>query len=530
MNKAMLIILDGFGLSPTEKGNPIFNIQTPIIDYLIQTSPHINLSASAEAVGLSWGEVGNSEVGHSNIGTGQIIWQDLPRISSTIKDGSFFKNEVILKTMKYVKKNKSSLHLLGLISDGGVHSHIDHLFALLEMAQKEGLIDVFIHGFTDGRDTPPKCAQKYIEKIEAKTKELGVGKISTIAGRFYAMDRDNHWERIERVYNVMVGESENVKKTAVQAVNDGYKNEQNDETIDPAIITLGSQKQFLKNNDAVIIFNFRADRAREITLSLGQKNFKSFKRSNFPENLYLATMTPYETDWKIKISTIFGALSYRSPISNIFSEHNLNQLHIAETEKYAHVTYFFNGGREKELNGEKYLCIPSPRVESYAEKPDMSLHQVVSQLLAEISKNDFQFVVANFANPDMVGHTGDYEATKKAIRSVDQNLEYLISKAKGIGFDIFITADHGNAEQMINLETGEIDKEHTTNPVFFLRVKEDLDNVVKFSNQEHKQIWSEICLENPKGVLADITPTVGESLGIVDVDYFSGQSLLNILQ
>lgn len=238
----MLVILDGFGLNPIEKGNPIFPIQTPVIDYLIQTSPHINLSASAEAVGLSWGEVGNSEVGHSNIGTGQIIWQDLPRISSTIKDGSFFKNEVILKTMKHVKQNKSSLHLLGLISDGGVHSHIDHLFALLEIAQKEGLSDVFIHGFTDGRDTPPKCAMRYIEKIEAKTKELGVGKISTISGRFYAMDRDNHWERIERVYNVMVGESQNVKKTAVQAVDDGYKKGESDETIEPAIITLGSQK------------------------------------------------------------------------------------------------------------------------------------------------------------------------------------------------------------------------------------------------------------------------------------------------
>lgn len=515
----MLIILDGFGLNPIEKGNPVFAIQTPIFDYLIQNSPHINLSASAESVGLSWGEVGNSEVGHSNLGTGQIIWQDLPRISETIALGSFFKNKVILETMRETKKNKSSLHLVGLISDGGIHSHLDHLFALLKIAKDEGLSDVFIHGFTDGRDTAAKCAQKYLTAIEKKMADLGLGKISTLSGRFYAMDRDNHWERIKKVYEAMRGRSPSVKKNPEEVIKESYKKGQDDETIEPQIVSQGNPKQFLRNKDSVIIFNFRADRAREITLALAKSKL----------NLNLATMTPYETDWKIKIKTIFGVLKYQSPLSDILAENNISQLHIAETEKYAHVTYFFNGGREKELNGEKHCCIPSPRVENYAVKPDMSLHQVVSQLLAEISKNDFQFVVANFANPDMVGHTGDYEATKKAIMAVDQNLEFLISKAKKIGFDIFITADHGNAEQMINLETGKIDKEHTTNPVFFLHVKGGLDNLVKFSDQEHKQIWSEISLDNPKGVLADITPTIASVLGIEGINYFSGQSLINLL-
>jgi 2,3-bisphosphoglycerate-independent phosphoglycerate mutase len=344
------------------------------------------------------------------------------------------------------------------------------------------------------------------------------------------MDRDNHWERIKKVYEVMTGESENVKKTAPQALEDGYKKGEGDETIEPSIISLGDKKQFLKDRDSVIIFNFRADRAREITIALGQKKFDKFKKTTDVTDLCLATMTPYETDWKIKISTIFGALEYQNTISDIFSQNKISQLHVAETEKYAHVTYFFNGGREKEAAGEKYLCIPSPRVESYAEKPEMSLHQVVSQLLAEISKNDYQFVVVNFANPDMVGHCGDFEATKKAIAVVDENLRYLISKAKSVGFDIFLTADHGNAEQMINLETGEIDKEHTTNPIFFVRIKEINNEETKFTRDDHKQIWSDLSLDQPKGVLADITPTIAEVLGIEGIEYFSGQSLLNILE
>lgn len=526
----MLIILDGLGLNPIEKGNPIFDMETPALDYFIKTSPHINLSASAEAVGLSWGEVGNSEVGHSNIGTGQIIWQDLPRITNTIDDGSFFKNEVILKTMRHAKEHNSSLHLVGLISDGGVHSHIDHLFALLKIAKTLSLSDVFIHGFTDGRDTPPKCAKRFIDKIIKVTEELGIGKISTVSGRFYSMDRDNHWERIKKVYDVMTGESNNVKKDSFAALEDGYSKKQNDETIEPSIISQGSEKQFLNENDSVIIFNFRADRAREITLSLGQKCFVAFKRKKEIKNMKLATMTPYETDWKMDIETIFGALQYQSTISDIFAKNNISQLHIAETEKYAHVTYFFNGGREKEEKNEKYICIPSPRIENYADKPDMSLSQVVSELLAEISKSDYQFVVVNFANPDMVGHTGDFEATKKAISYVDNNLQFLISKAKSIGFEIFITADHGNSEQMINLETGEIDKEHTTNPVFLLKIKDLYDEKFKFQSAEHMQIWSEVCLDSPKGVLADITPTIASSLGIEGVEYFSGQSLLPILQ
>jgi len=421
--------------------------------------------------------------------------------------------------MRKAKKNQRSLHLLGLFSDGGIHSHIDHLLALLKIAKKEGIKDVFIHAFTDGRDTSPKCAKKFIKLIP--------GQISTISGRFYAMDRDNHWERVEKVYRVLTGKSSNIKKSAISAIDQGYQKGESDETIEPAIISLGDEKQFIRRNDSVIIFNFRADRAREITLCLGQKDFNNFKRGK-GLNLNLATMTPYETDWKMEIQTIFSGLKYQSTLSDLLAENNVSQLHIAETEKYAHVTYFFNGGREKEANKEKYLCIPSPRIEIYADKPEMSLHQVASELLAEVSKKSHQFIAVNFANPDMVGHSGDFEATKMAIEAVDKNLDFLLSGTFPRGFEIFITADHGNAEQMINLETGEIDKEHTTNPVFLLKAK-DIKKGIKFLPQEHKKIWQDLALEPPRGVLADITPTIAELLGFNSPN-FSGESLIDLLR
>ena len=318
----------------------------------------------------------------------------------------------------------------------------------------------------------------------------------------------------------MTVDSAVIKKNPEQVLKENYQKGESDETIEPSIISLGDPKQFLRSNDSVIIFNFRADRAREITLSLGKSKLK----------LNLATMTPYETDWKMEIKTIFGSLKYQSPLSDILAEHNISQLHIAETEKYAHVTYFFNGGREKEEVKEKFYLIPSPRVESYAKKPEMSLYQVVSTLLSLIAKTNYQFVVVNFANPDMIGHTGDFASAKLAIKAVDENLKFLVNKAKVIGYDIFITADHGNIEQMINLETGEIDKEHTTNPVFLIRIKDNYKEKNKFSFEVHRQIWNEVALENPKGVLADITSTVASVLDIEGVSYFSGQSLLNLLK
>jgi len=527
--KSVLIILDGFGLNPVIKGNPIMSTPLPFLDEILKNSPRINLSASAESVGLSWGEVGNSEVGHSNIGTGQIIWQDLPKINQAIEKGTFFKNKVLNNAFENCLENDSSLHLIGLLSDGGVHSDISHLFALLEIAQSKGLKKVYIHVITDGRDTAPKIAEKFIKELDEKMKKLNLGKISTLSGRFYAMDRDNHWERIEKVYKVLTGASERSAKDASAALKMGYDEGQSDENIEPTIISLGSQEQFLSDNDSVIIFNFRADRAREITLAIGDKNFKHFKRKKTAKNIYFATMTPYETDWKIKIHTVFGLLHYEPPFSDIIGVKKLNQLHIAETEKYAHVTYFFNGGREKEINNEKYINIPSPRIDNYAQKPEMSLHQVTSELLGEIGKNEYEFIVVNFANTDMVGHTGDYKAAQKALAAVDENLSYLVPKAQKSGYRIFLTADHGNIEQMINLETGEIDKEHTTNPVFFVLLSENL-TATNLSEKEHQNLWESIAAENPKGVLADITPTLAESLGLGDVSYFSGQSMLSILK
>jgi 2,3-bisphosphoglycerate-independent phosphoglycerate mutase len=525
MAKTILIILDGLGLNPVEKGNPIIETPTPYLDTIINLSPHINLSASAEAVGLSWGEVGNSEVGHSNIGTGQIVWQDLPRIDQTIEDGSFAKNEVIKEAMNNVKKNNSSLHLLGLVSDGGVHSHIKHLFALLDIAKASAVKDVFIHVFTDGRDTPQDVAKRFIGELNKKTSSLGLGKISTIAGRFYAMDRDDHWERIKKVYDCLTGFSHQVAKSAEAAIDEGYRLKLNDENIEPTIISLGEKKQFIADRDSLILFNFRADRAREITLAIAQEKFKHFAREKAPKDMFFATMTPYETDWKIDIRTIFGSLKYENPLSAIISQKKLKQLHIAETEKYAHVTYFFNGGREKEMPGEEYVCIPSPRVDNFAKIPEMSLNRVTSELLGRISKSDLDFVVVNFANPDMVGHTGDYKAAQKALIAVDKNLSFLVPKVQQLGYKTFITADHGNVEQMVNLETGEIDKEHTINPIFFLSIGKDFSSKAKITSNDHKTIWQELSVDQPKGVLADITPMVAESLEIIDVSYFSGQSL-----
>jgi 2,3-bisphosphoglycerate-independent phosphoglycerate mutase len=527
--KCILIILDGFGLNPVIKGNPVMNTPLPFLDEIFLNSPRINLSASAESVGLSWGEVGNSEVGHSNIGTGQIIWQDLPKINQSIESGAFFKNKVINNALESSLKNNSSLHLVGLLSDGGVHSDISHLFALLEMAKKRNLAEVYVHVFTDGRDTPPKVAEKFIKELENKMKDLGIGKISTISGRFYAMDRDDHWERIEKVYNAMIGTSNRTSKDAQSALKMGYREGQNDENIEPTIVSLGTGKQFLKNKDSIIIFNFRADRARQITLSIGAFVFKHFKREKVAKDIYFATMTPYETDWKIEIHTIFGLLHYESPLADIIGTKNLKQLHMAETEKYAHVTYFFNGGREKRIKNEKYINIPSPRVESYAEKPEMSLHQVTSEFLGELGKNGYDFVVVNFANPDMVGHTGNYKAAQKALSAMDENLAYIIPDAQKKGYKIFLTADHGNIEQMINLETGEIDKEHTTNPVPFVLISENL-TATKIQPKEHQDLWERLATENTKGVLADITPTIGETLGIENVPYFSGQSMLTVLK
>lgn len=525
----MLIILDGLGLNPIKKGNPLMETKTPTLDSLVKNCPHLALAASSEAVGLSWGEVGNSEVGHSNIGTGEIQWQDLPRIDQTVKDGKFKKNPVIKKACEHAKKSGSALHLLGLVSDGGVHSHISHLFALLEIAKEYGVEDVFIHVFSDGRDTPPKVAKRYLEDLEKKTKELGLGKISTVSGRFYAMDRDNHWERIEKVYNAMTGEETKTAKSAVSAVEQAYDEGQNDENIEPTIIACGSKNQFLKKNDAVIFFNFRADRARQITLAIADPKFSDFERKKKLKGIYFATMTPYETDWDIKVHTIFKLIEYRNPLASQIEKGNLAQLHIAETEKYAHVTYFFNGGEEKVKKGEKHVNIPSPRLTSYDKKPEMSIYEVTSTLLAEISKEDFGFVVVNYANPDMVGHTGNFKAAKKAIAEVDKNLDYLLSKSLKLNFAIFVTADHGNVEQMMNLETKEIDKEHTTNPVPFFWVKE-YQGRKEVEITEHQKIWEELASIQPQGVLADIPPTIAELLEIERSEAFSGESLLSTLE
>jgi len=525
--KTALIILDGVGISGLEKNNPIFFANTPALDFLLSKNPFVLLEASQEAVGLPWGEPGNSEVGHYNLGTGNLNWQSQEMINQSIKDGSFFKNPSFLEAINWVKEKNSKLHLIGLASDGGVHSHINHLFALIRLAKKEGIQrkKLFVHCFADGRDTPPKIAETHLQLIEKELKDIG--EIASISGRYYAMDRDNHWERTILAYNAMVEGKGRGALNYSEALRYAYENEESDEFITPTAIVDKNQipKAKIEENDAIIFFNFRADRARQLT-KLFLSTDPSLPKRKILKNILFVTMTPYETDWKISnLKTAFSVKAPGETLSSLISKNNLSQLHLAESEKYAHVTYFFNGGYASPSVKETQIVVPSPRVATYDQKPEMSAF-LVSQKLKELcSKLNFDFIVLNFANGDMVGHTGNFQAIIKAIEAVDLNLKEIIQFLKEKGYQIFITADHGNAEQAINLETGEIDKEHTINPVFFIKVIE-WDKKYLFSNQNlHKNIWTKTSLELKKGVLADVTATIARSLNL-NSSLFSGDVLL----
>ena len=534
MSKVLLVILDGFGLNPEEKENPLFHLETPILDHLVLAFPKTVLSASAESVGLGWGEVGNSEVGHSNLGTGQLVWQSAEEIDQMIKDGSFFKNKTLNTALEHVKNNHSSLHLVGLCSSGGIHSNLDHLLALLEMAKDKGVENVFVHAITDGRDTKPKKALNFLRQIDKKLEMFESAKISTIIGRFYAMDRDNNWQRTIAAYNLFIGrQKENVFRTVPEAVESSYRKNLSDENLEGSIIAENSlsSKQFIREDDAVIFFNYRADRARQLVKAFVKDDLsaeaKTIQRTKI-HNLFFATMTPYETDWKVRVSVVFKPKLIARPLSEIISERGLLQFHTAETEKFAHVTYFFNGAREKEERGEKKVIIPSPKVKSYDVKPEMSLIPVVNNLVKELEGTGPDFVVINFANPDMVGHTGNFAASVKALYFVDRVLGQLLNIAKNFGYTTLVTADHGNVEQMRSPLSGEVDKEHTVNPVPFFRVEGfDIRKVKKLKTMEHKELWFNFSAgTQPGGVLGDVSTTIIDLLGIDKPEIYSGESLL----
>ena len=504
----VLMILDGYGLNKNCEHNAVCEGKTPVMDQLMSQCPYVEGQASGLAVGLPEGQMGNSEVGHLNMGAGRIVYQELTRITKAIEDGDFFENPELLAAVENVKKNDSSLHMFGLLSDGGVHSHITHLFGLLELAKRQGLKKVYVHCFLDGRDTPPASGKGYIEELQKKMDELGVGEIGVVSGRYYAMDRDNRWDRVELAYKALT-KGEGVKGTdAAEAVQASYDDGKTDEFVLPTVIEKdGKPVAMIQDNDSVIFFNFRPDRAREITRAFCDPEFKGFEREK-KLNLTYVCFTDYD-------ETIPGKLVAfkKEEIKNTFGEylaaHNMTQARIAETEKYAHVTFFFNGGVEEPNPGEDRILVKSPKVATYDLQPQMSAPQVCDKLVEAIKSGKYDVIIINFANPDMVGHTGVESAAIKAIETVDACVGRAVDAIKEVDGQMFICADHGNAEQLVDYETGEPFTAHTTNPVPFILVNADPSYTLREG-----------------GKLADIVPTLIELMGMEQPKEMTGTSLL----
>lgn len=516
----VLIILDGWGINPSIEGNTVKAAKLPSFDYFWKNYPATALQASGISVGLFWGENGNSEVGHLNLGSGLVIYQNLPRITLSIQNKTFFKNEIFLSACEHVKKNDSALHLMGLVSAGGIHSHIDHLFALLELAKAQRVKRVYIHAFTDGRDTPRNVAERYLQELEEKLRQLHLGEIATVSGRFYAMDRDNRWDREELAYNAMVLGLGPTAESARSAISESYVHQTYDEAITPTVITQnGHPIATIKDNDAVIFFNFRADRARQLTKAFVLPSFDNFSRPHRLENLYFATMTQYEENLPVHIA--FSPQKVVEPLAKVISDHRLKQFRIAETEKYAHVTYFFDGGIEKPFPGEDQLVIPSPKVKNYDQVPEMSAQETTDILIKKIFTGYYSFLAINYANPDMIGHTGNFNATVKALEFVDKKIKEVVEATLSINGVVIITADHGNCEAKIDPLSHESTKEHTTNPVPFLL----LGNDFKIPPKDDDTIFQEMI--SPSGVLADVAPTILDLMGIKKPEEMTGLSLRN---
>lgn len=535
----VLIILDGWGIAPAGPGNAVSLANLPNFSSYWSSFPHTQLIASGEAVGLPKGEKGNSETGHLNLGAGRIVYQDLPRINMSIADGSFFKIPAFLKAAEHVRQKKSNLHLMGLIGQGGVHSSIEHLFALLRFTKEQGLERVFLHLFSDGRDSPPTSGVTFINQVEAKIAEIGVGKIATLMGRYFGMDRDNRWGRTEIAYKALVEGVGEKTQNLPSVIKKSYDAGVTDEFIKP-IICLNGQEQMLpriSQGDGVIFFNFRIDRPRQLTKAFIVEDFKSlvgqkaafdpyteryykktyvarpikkvFERGPKIVDLYFATMTEYEGGLPAEIA--FPPIPVPLPLGRILSERNLRQLRLTETEKERFVTYYFNGQKEKPFLGEDRTVIPSPDVPTYDLKPEMASFEITDVLVKKVMEKTYDFILVNFACPDMVGHTGVLEAGIKACGAVDTCLGKVVTTIKNLGGVVIITADHGNIEEMINLKTGQVDTEHSNNPVPFILVGQEFLGKPTFL---------------PSGVLADVAPTVLELLEIPKPHQLSGRSLL----
>ena len=504
----VLMILDGYGLNEKTEANAVAEAKTPVMDGLMKEYPFVKGYASGLSVGLPDGQMGNSEVGHLNMGAGRIVYQDLTKITKMIEDGDFFENPELLRACENVKANGSALHLYGLLSDGGVHSHITHLYGLLELAKKQGIENVYVHCFLDGRDTPPASGKGYVEALEAKMKEIGVGKVATVMGRYYAMDRDNRWDRVELAYKAMVNGEGVTADSATEAIQNSYDNDKTDEFVLPAVVMdNGAPVATIKENDSIIFFNFRPDRAREITRTFCVDDFDGFDRGERVKTTYVC-FTEYDVTILNK-TVAFPKTEIHNTFGEFLAANHLKQARIAETEKYAHVTFFFNGGVEEPNEGEDRILVKSPKVATYDLQPEMSAYTVCDKLCEAIRSDKYDVIIINFANPDMVGHTGVEDAAIKAVEAVDACVGKAVEAIKEVDGQMFICADHGNAEQLVDYQTGNPFTAHTTNPVPFILVNADPAYKLR---------------EN--GVLADIAPTLIELMGLEKPEEMTGTSLL----
>lgn len=518
----VLAILDGWGIIQPYSGNAISLANTPNMKEYISRYPSMTLRASGEAVGLPWGKDGNSEVGHLNLGMGRILYQDLPRINKSINDNSFYKNSALVGAVKHVKENNSKLHLIGLTSNGGVHASIEHLQALLVLAKEEGIENVYIHAFLDGRDTPYNSASSYIKDVLRTVSEYGVGKIASLSGRFYAMDRDNHWDRIEKAYMAMTEGKGNTADDPISAIEKSYGKKIFDEEFNPTVmIDNGKPVALIEEKDSVIFYNYRPDRARQITKAFVLPSFDKFSRPKYLKNLYFVCFTEYEKDLPVEIA--FPPEVIKDTLGEIISAAGLKQLRIAETEKYAHVTYFFNGGRETKSEGEVHDLVPSPAVPSYDLKPEMSAFEVTDKVVKAVNDDLYDFILVNYANADMVGHTGNIQATSLACEAVDKCLGRIVKAVLARDGLILVTADHGNAEAKFNMQTGTISKEHTANPVPFIIIGKEFEGR-KIGMQD--AIGGDLSLVQPQGILSDIAPTVLKLMGLEKPEEITGRSLI----
>ena len=505
-NRVLLCIMDGWGFSNGAEKYDATKLSHPVhVNELIKDYPSIKIHADGKYVGLPEGQMGNSEVGHLNLGAGRIVYQDLSKINNAIKDGSFFKNEKFLEAIEHAKKNNSSLHIYGLVSTGGVHSSLDHLLALIQLAAKEGLTKVYVHAFLDGRDTPPASACTYLEIVENELKKYNLPPVATVIGRYYIMDRDNRWDRVEKGYNcLLLGEGENAS-SAIEAVKKSYDKGETDEFVLPTVI--GGEESRIHDDDSIIFFNYRPDRAREITKAINFADFDGFKRKKVLKNILYTTMTSYEATFTFPVA--FPKEKLVNILGDVLEANGINQFRTAETEKYAHVTFFFNGGIDAPQPHETRVLVASPKVATYDMQPEMSAYEVCDNVLKAIDDTKYQFILVNFANPDMVGHTGVLEAAEKACKVVDECVGKIADACKSHGITMLLTADHGNAEVMQDSETGKPHTAHTTNEVPFILINAPEGTELRET-----------------GALCDVAPTVLQLLGIKQPSEMTGKSLI----